>query len=138
MNKRWEYNKDTNKHELYFTQFYEEELIVDLELQDDNWYQYYFINSYSPEIEEFNSLEEAKEYVEEKYIRIINDQIDYLKDRIDKFEMKKEENNHQVDVIIELEKAKNMTEEELNNNPMYKALKGFNDVFDAIRSSKGE
>ena len=88
MNKRWEYNKSDDSWNLYFTQFYEEELILSFSKLDEDYFSIIFykkpIRIYE-EILESETVEDAKEECENIIENFIQDEISYYKDMLEKF-----------------------------------------------------
>lgn len=85
MNKRWVYDEEENKYKLYFTQFYDEELIAELVIDDENYGSYWHLKGRTEKWVWCNTIEEAKNFVEKDYIEMIENEIYYLQDKLEKF-----------------------------------------------------
>lgn len=89
MNKHWEY--DNGIYKLYFTQFYEDELVAELQYSEDQEGWIANVNMYFKYKEEEwladdeLSVDDAKELVEDMIIMHIKEEIDYYKDMLEKF-----------------------------------------------------
>lgn len=88
MNKHWEYKDGI--YRLYFNQFYDDELIVELQYSDnyDSWVA--DIDIYRYRNEEFidldiSKVDEAKEMVIDMIEQRITDELEYYKDMLEKF-----------------------------------------------------
>ena len=89
MNKRWEY--DNGIYKLYFTQFYDEELVAELQYSENQEGWVTNINMYFKYKEEewladeTLSIDDAKELVEDMILMHIKEEIDYYKEMLEKF-----------------------------------------------------
>lgn len=88
MNKHWEY--EDGIYRLYFNQFYDDELIAELQYSDnyDSWVT--GIDIYRYRNEEFidldiSKVDEAKEMVIDMIEQHITDELEYYRDMLEKF-----------------------------------------------------
>lgn len=88
MNKHWEYTNGIYK--LYFNQFYDDELIAELQYSEEDKDWLYSINLSKNKQEDWllmdkNDVDIVKEIVEDMIEQFIKEEIEYYKDMLEKF-----------------------------------------------------
>lgn len=89
MNRYWEYDEFYESWNLYFTQFYDDEVIISFAKDNEcGWFEITFQkeNITTNEMLEAETIEEAKEECEYKVKEYIQDQISYYEYMLEKFE----------------------------------------------------
>ena len=101
--KYWEYDEIENNYKLHFIRFYEDEIIAIMfqnEPDEDDaslWADYMLENVEidEPELLIAETIEEAKDEVEERIVDLVQEQVEYLQSWIHKFKSTDEGVNHE-------------------------------------------